>query len=85
MTESEGLTPRPLGPSDRDTEYYETAAAIQRAHPDWLVMWGLYTRQYIAFPMFSAPKGTIASGRNPDELLNRMRQIELQLSQRGPG
>ncbi len=50
---------------------------IQRDHPNWLVMWGVYTRQYVAFPLFNAPKGTIAQDHDPDQLVDRMRQMEL--------
>ena len=37
-------------------------------------MWGVYTRQYVAFPLFNAPKGTIAQDPDPDQLVDRMRR-----------
>ena len=72
MTRLADLKPKPMNPAER----YDTAQAIQQANPDWLVMWGVYTRQYVAFPLFRARDGYIMQPANPDELLLRMRQAE---------
>lgn len=69
--------PQPANPAGRDADRYETAQAIQQAHPDWLVMWGVYTRQYVAFPLFRAPAGSIVQSANPDKLVQRIQQAEL--------
>ena len=55
MTGLADLKPQSMHPADRDAESYETAQSIQQANPDWLVMWGVYSRQYVAFPLFRAP------------------------------
>ena len=60
-----------------DAARYETAQSIQQANPDWLVMWGVYTHQYVAFPLFRAPEGCIVQSASPDELFQRMRDAEL--------
>ena len=40
-------------------------------------MWGVYTRQYVAFLLFRAPAGCIVASGNPNTLVQRMRQAEL--------
>jgi len=78
----DALTSEPRIPHP-DALHGEVASQIQRDHPNWLVMWGVYTRQYVAFPLFNAPKGTIARDPDPDQLVNRMRQMELPRRSRG--
>jgi hypothetical protein len=54
------------------------AAAIERDHrPNWVVMWGAHSRLLWAFPLFSAPPGTVLSAPVPAELVAAMRQAEL--------
>ena len=52
------------------------AAQLQRDHKHWLVMWGCYTRTYIAFPLFAAPRGTILTAAAPAEMVAKMRRQE---------
>jgi hypothetical protein len=55
----------------------EWAAQVQRENPGWLVIWGEYSRQYTAFPLFpEAPAGIVISYRNPAILANRLRQVQ---------
>ena len=77
MTTLAELKPQPMDPAHRDAERYQTAQSIQQASPGWLVIWGVYTRQYVAFPLFRAPAGCIVASGNPDTLVQRMRQAEL--------
>jgi len=77
MTTLAELKPQPMDPAHRDAERYQTAQSIQQANPGWLVIWGVYTRQYVAFPLFRAPTGYIVASGNPDTLVQRMRQAEL--------
>ena len=77
MTGLADLKPQPMHPADRDAESYQTARSIQQANPDWLVMWGVYSRQYVAFPLFRAPAGCIVQSTNPDALVHRMRRAEI--------
>jgi hypothetical protein len=53
------------------------AERFNRDHHNWLVIWGVYTQQFIAFPLFDAPKGTILLHSNPGKLAQAMREIEL--------
>jgi len=77
MTRLTRSRPQPASPAGRDADRYKTAQAIQQAHPDWLVVWGVYTREYVAFPLFRAPAGAIIQSASPDRLLQRMQQAEL--------
>lgn len=59
-----------------DQVHQETAERIQRDNPHWLVVWGVYARQYVAFPLFDAPPGTVLYGRDPGELVSRIRDTK---------
>ena len=52
------------------------AAQLQRDHRHWMIMWGCYTRRYVAFPLFPAPRGTILTALAPAELAAKMRGQE---------
>jgi hypothetical protein len=55
---------------------HETARQIELRHPCWMVMYGTYSRQYVAFPRFRAPKGTIVAARHPPALAAQMQAVE---------
>jgi hypothetical protein len=55
----------------------ETAHRIQKANRRWMVMWGVFSREYWAYPLFSAPSGTIMHAADAEMLLSRMREVEL--------
>jgi hypothetical protein len=46
-----------------------------RAFPDWLVLWGSYSHQYTAFPLFICPRPAYVTARNLDDLQRLMRQV----------
>jgi hypothetical protein len=52
------------------------AAQLQRDHKHWLVIWGCYTRSYVAFPLFNTPRGTVLTASAPGELTTKMRRTE---------
>ncbi len=58
-----------------DNEFREIARRIDEQSQDWLVLWGGFTRQFVAFPLFHAPSGTILTAYYPDALIDRMRRI----------
>jgi hypothetical protein len=60
------------------------AARVQRAHPAWLVLWGVYSRLFWAFPAFTAEAGTIVTAAAPADLVVLMRQAEIAATT-GPG
>lgn len=39
-----------------DDEFRQIARSIEDKAPGWFVVWGLYTRQFVAFPLFDAPR-----------------------------
>jgi hypothetical protein len=62
---------RPYDPAER-----QAAAQIQASHPRWLVLWGVGSRRYWAFPTFNAAPGTIVSALGPRELVALLDQAE---------
>lgn len=52
--------------------------ALESENPLWIVVFGIYSRQFVAFPRFSVPNGTMAVARYPAALCQRMRRIEEQ-------
>jgi hypothetical protein len=54
----------------------QTAQRIERELPGWIVLWGCYTRQFVAFPLFPAAPGTVVAASYPEALIARMEQIE---------
>jgi muconolactone delta-isomerase len=55
----------------------ETARRIEKANRRWLVMWGVFSREYWAYPLFSVPSGTIMHAADAEMLMARMREVEL--------
>jgi hypothetical protein len=52
------------------------AAWLESQHPQWMVIFGAYSQEFVCFPRFSAPSGTIVADRYPPAALDRMRGIE---------
>jgi len=55
----------------------QTAYHMSKRNPRWLVLWGVYSRQYWAFPLFRAPTRAIVHCTDEDTLLAAMRETEL--------
>jgi hypothetical protein len=63
--------------SDGDTAMLLAAARLESDNPLWIVLYGVYTEEFIAFPRFDAPSGmTILTAKYPLALAARMREIE---------
>jgi len=60
-------------------EFREIAQHLEARSPNWLVLWGTYTHQFVAFPRFNAPRGTIVTAIYPDALVGRTREVERRL------
>jgi hypothetical protein len=52
------------------------AERLESDNPSWIVMFGVYSRQFVAFPRFNAPEGTIIVAGYPGALPERMRRVE---------
>lgn len=61
---------------DDELEMLRTAANLESENPRWIVVYGVWTKQFIAFPRFTVPEGTMATAHYPGALLDRMRAIE---------
>lgn len=78
------MTPSP-SPDPRNEDACRAAAArLQHDHKNWLVLWGCYTHSYVAFPLFSAPRGTILTAATPGEMTGKMRREERMAGARVP-
>ena len=71
MTE---ITPAPSPDSDEDMA--RVARELEAENPQWIVVFGVYTRQFVGFPRFDGPAGTMAVAYYPAALESRMRDIE---------
>jgi hypothetical protein len=56
----------------------EIAAQLEREHPNWIIIFGVYTKQFIAFPRFGAPRRTILTALYPQALAERIARAEIQ-------
>lgn len=67
---------RQSGPPLSDAEGWGIAENMQRQQPGWLVIFGVYSRQFVAFPLFAVSQRTILAARYPDALIDRMTRAE---------
>ncbi len=63
----------------------EVAERTERENPAWIVVFGIYTRQFVCFPRFPAPRGTMIAALYPAALPGRMREIERALQVKPKG
>jgi hypothetical protein len=64
------------GTGTGDARFRDTARRIEGDHPGWMVVFGTYTRQYVAFPLFHVPPGTVLADADPDTLTRQIRATE---------
>ncbi len=67
-------------PFGGDEAHRDTAQRIERENPRWIVVWGVYSHEFVALPKFRAPSGTVLHSRNFKALVAGMRQIEFTFS-----
>jgi len=70
-----------VSPEDPDVNR-EKAQEIERQWTGWMVVYGSYSKEYVAFPLFPAPPGTILTATYPPALIARMQQAERRLHAR---
>jgi len=68
-----------MPPYAANDEPREIARHLEEESPNWLVLWGTYTHQFVAFPRFDAPRGTIVTAIYPDALVGRTQEVERRL------
>lgn len=62
----------------RDEDSHRHAAQdLETERPGWIVLWGVYSRQYWAYPLFDVPPRTILHSTDPRALAAKMTQVEL--------
>jgi hypothetical protein len=70
------MNPTATAPPTEDT-CRATARTIQHKHPGWLILWGCYTKTYIAFPLFTTRRrGIWVTGYSPAGLLPGLDEAE---------
>jgi hypothetical protein len=69
-------TARQAGTQDETLGMLRIAENLESENPLWIVIFGIYSREFVAFPRFNAPAGTMAVARYPGALKERMRRIE---------
>lgn len=61
---------------DLDEAFRDTASQLEGDNPNWIVVFGGYTRQYIALPRFRTPNSLRLESRDAAELARRMFVLE---------
>lgn len=64
-----------MAPDDED-ECRAIAKEIQRERPEWMVLFGCYSRHFVAFPLFALRRRVIVTAHYPDALVARMDKAE---------
>jgi hypothetical protein len=68
--------PTASGADDHYQVGCQTAEQIERDHPRWMVIYGFHSREYVAFPLFPAPPGTILTAHYAPALMERVERCE---------
>jgi hypothetical protein len=71
-----GESSGPAGTQDDTASMLRIARELEAGNPLWIVVFGVYSRQFIAFPRFSVPAGTMVTAHYPAALTARMHGIE---------
>jgi hypothetical protein len=61
---------------EEDEACRATADEIQGQRPGWLVIWGVFSRRYTAYPLFPIRRRVIVVAYYPQALLERMDSAE---------
>ncbi|HEX3749578.1 MAG TPA: hypothetical protein VHW06_03355 [Streptosporangiaceae bacterium] len=55
----------------------QVAERLDQDNPDWIVMYGSYTREFVAFPVYpDAPDNCYCSAKDPAALDGHIRETE---------
>ncbi len=63
-------------PGIDDNQSRDIAQQMERDNPQWIVIFGVYTKEFVGFPQFSAPPGTVVAACYPAAMSDRMREAE---------
>jgi hypothetical protein len=62
--------------TEEDEACQEIAEEIERQRPGWLVIWGVFSRRYTAYPLFPVRRRVIVVAYYPEALMERMDSAE---------
>jgi hypothetical protein len=72
-----GSSKRRIGAmSEEEGQRRLIAAAIMRDRPQWLVIYGVYSRKFWAYALFSMTHRRVVQAAYPDALVERMDRTE---------
>ena len=55
----------------------QVAERLEEDNPDWVIMYGSYSREYVAFPVYpDAPDNSYCSAKDPAALYDHIRETE---------
>jgi hypothetical protein len=55
----------------------QVAERLEEDNPDWVIMYGSYSREYVAFPVYpDAPDNSYCSAKDPTALDGHIRETE---------
>jgi hypothetical protein len=55
----------------------QVAERLEVDNPDWVIMYGSYSREYVAFPVYpDAPDNSYCSAKDPAQLDDHIRETE---------
>jgi hypothetical protein len=63
-------------PPNDDDGCRAVAEQINQDHPQWLVLWGTYSRRFWAYPLFDMQPRMLVHATYPDALIARMDETE---------
>ena len=61
---------------EEDERCRAIAEEIQQQRPGWLIIWGVYSRRFTAYPLFPVRRRVIVIAYYQDALLERMNSVE---------
>jgi hypothetical protein len=59
-----------------DSAHYATAEAIGRDRPQWMVLWGCYSRLFWGFPLFDTTRKMFVYAAYPEAFACRLDEAE---------
>jgi hypothetical protein len=57
-------------------KHFATAEEVMRSRPQWLVLWGVYSRLYWGFALFDMTDRVFVYATHPGALIVRMDEVE---------
>jgi hypothetical protein len=63
-------------PPNEDNACRAAAEHLHQIRPQWLVIWGCYSRRFWAFPLFDTRHRIIVNDTSPQAVLTQMDQAE---------